>query len=78
MHRILYLSACLALQPSLGVSLSHRKKLKNLFRKGKQDDKGTLEGAGPHSDDDTQGEGQPEAPMAIKVRSVLQGLWLWQ
>ena len=49
--------------------------MKNLFRKGKQDDKGNLEGAGPHSDEDIQGEGQPEAPMAIKVGIVFQTLW---
>ena len=52
----------------MDMSLSYRKKLKNLFRKGKHDDRSTLEGAGPHSDEDAQGEGQPEAPMAIKVR----------
>ena len=56
------------------MSLSHRKKLKNLFRKGKHDDRSTVEGAGPHSDEDMQGEGQPEAPMAIKVRTVLVAL----
>ena len=65
----------MALLCTLGVSLSHRKKLKNLFRKGKQDDRATVEGPGLHSDEDTQGEGQPEAPMAIKVRTVPLGCY---